>query len=342
MTKKVFYPIILIFLALLALGCSNTQAQTNTSADTSANPLIVRVAFPSVMDIDDIAVLLAIEAMQDEGLAVTPTFYAQSELATAAVASGQADFGFGSSTVWMNAIQKGAPIVGLMKQVANGWSVMAIKDVQSCQDIDGMRVAIHSEGSASVAMFRAYVDQNCPGIEPNYLIIPGSENRAAALLAGEIDVTPSELIDSIRIAAQRPDDFHRMVDFATDLPKLNTTGVWVSTKFAEAHPEVVQSFVRHLLETNRRINQNPEWFVEQVPRFLDMDEADLELLPQIVDALIDIDNYPVDGGLDLEDGQYTLDFFIDSGRLEPGLEAEQVFDLSYLEAAIEEIGPYEQ
>jgi NitT/TauT family transport system substrate-binding protein len=306
--------------------------------EVPAEAAIVRVAFPSSLDIDDIAALLAFEKMQDEGFAVAPTFYAQGELAAAAVAGGQADFGVGASTIWLSAIQAGEPLAGIMEQTANGWSVMGINDVEDCAGIDGMRTAIHSEGSVSTAMLHAYIDDVCPDIEPNYLVIPGSENRAAALMAGEIDVTPSELIDSIRIMELQPGEFHRIANFATDLPGLKTGGYWVSREFAEQNPEAVESFIRNVLEIHRRINDEPEWFVEQVPRFLELEEEDIALLPEIVDALLAINNYPINGGMTTESVQFTIDFFTDAGRLESGLTAENSFDLSYLESVLEEIG----
>lgn len=299
-------------------------------------PQIVRVAFPSVIDIDDVAAMIAFERMQDEGLAVAPTFYSQPELAAAAVAGGQADFGFGATTVWLTAINEGAPIVGIMTQNANGWSVMATMDVEKCEDLDGMRTAIHSEGAVSTAMLRAWVGSTCPDIEPNYLVIPGSENRAAALMEGEIDVTPAELIDSVRINELRPGEFHRVANFATDLPDLKTGGVWGRRDFAEENPEVVKAFIRNLLEVHRRINDEPEWFIEQVPRFLA--EVETELLPTIVEALNSIDNFPVNGGLTQESGQYTIDFFTDAGRLEAGLTAEKAYDVFYLNEVLDEIG----
>lgn len=314
------------------------QVEVTRIVEVQSEPTIVRVAFPSTIDIDDVAAMLAFERMQDEGFAVAPTFYAQGELAATAVAGGQADFGVGASTVWIGAIQQGAPIVGVMEQSKNGWSVVSIPEIETCEDVDGQRLAIHSEASVSTAMVRAWIGDNCPDIEPNYLVIPGSENRAAALMAGEIDVTPAELIDSIQIMALRPGDFHTLANFGQDLPNLKTGGFWVSTAFAEENPEAVETFIRTVLEVHRDIVDDPEWFKEQVPRFLEMDEDQLALLDDIVDTLIAVDNYPVNGGLTEDSGQYTLDFFIDSGRLEPGLTADQVYDLSYLNNVLDEIG----
>lgn len=314
------------------------QVEVTRVVEVAQEPLIVRVAFPSSIDVDDVAALLAFERMQEQGFVVVPTFYAQGELAAAAVASGQADFGVGASTVWIGAIQQGAPLKGVVEQAKNGWSVMAVNDVETCEDVDGMRTAIHSEGSVSTAMLRAWIQDTCPDIEPNYLVIPGSENRAAALMAGEIDVTPSELIDSIQINALRPGEFHRIANFGADLPNLKTGGFWVREEFAQENPDAVENFIRNILEVHRQISDEPDWFEEQVPRFLEMDEEQLALLPEIVDTLISVDNYPVNGGLTEESGQGTLDFFIDSGRLEPGLTAGDVYDLSYLNNVLDEIG----
>lgn len=306
--------------------------------EVPADPLVVRIAFPSIIDVDDVAALLAFEAMLEEGFTVVPTFYAQGELAAAAVAAGQADFGAGAATVWLGAINSGAPIVGIMEQAANGWSVVSRIDIEDCAGIDGQRTAIHSEGAVSTAMLNAWIDTTCPEAEPEILVIPGSENRAAALLADEIDVTPAELIDSVRIMELAPGEYHRIANFGVDLPGLRTGGFWVSRSFAEENPEAVRSFIRNVLEVHRQIADDPDWFQEQIPRFLEMGEEDLAVLPTIVEALMDNDNYPVNGGLTEETGQFTIDFFTDSGRLEPGLTIEEAYDLTYLNEVLAELG----
>ena len=304
---------ILVFISLLA--CSSPAQDV----------IIIRVAFPSTVDISDVAALIAFDQMVAEGIPVTPTFYAQTELMVAAVAADQADIGVGSSPAWLSAIQKGEAILGFSGQVSNGWSVMARNDLDSCAAIDGKRTAIHSEGSSSTAMLRAYIDSTCPEITPEYLIIPGSENRAAALMAGDIDVTPAELIDAMLIMALRPGEFSRIADFSNDLPDLKTNGFWVSAEFAAEHPKLIEVLVRNLLIVHRQINDDPAWFVEQVKRFIDFDDADQALLPEIVAALI-------------ATGQYTIDFFTAAGRIDPGLTAEEAYDLSFLNSVLDEIG----
>ena len=101
---------------LIAVACSAAEAlpgrqiSTGNPDDDQQAPLIVRVAFPSIMDIDDVAILLAMEKVQDQGLAFVPTFYAQSELAVAATAAGDAAVFFGGTANWLSAVKKVPPL----------------------------------------------------------------------------------------------------------------------------------------------------------------------------------------------------------------------------------------
>ena len=94
--KSIFQ--ILRVLCTIAVFCAAFAVQAESNK--------LRVAFPSAVDIDDVALLLAFEAMEASGTTVTPTFFAQGELAAVALAGGQVDVGTGSSTVWLTAIQK--------------------------------------------------------------------------------------------------------------------------------------------------------------------------------------------------------------------------------------------
>ena len=46
------------------------------------------------------------------------------------------------------------------------------------------------------------------------LVIPGSPNRSAALMNGQIDATPLFLSDGVNIRLQQPDKFHVLKAFA--------------------------------------------------------------------------------------------------------------------------------
>jgi len=175
----------------------------------------------------------------------------------------------------------------------------------------------------------------CPAASPEILIIPGSDNRAAALLAGQIDATTAEPADVVQLLARASDRLHVLVDFASRLPDLVTTGVHVSSDFASAHPDAVRDLVKAMLEMHRRVAADPDLLTRQATDRLGFDPGDV---PAILETHRGLGTWDPDGGLSREALRYSLDFYIKTGSLDPGLTEDRVADLSYLEAVLEEIG----
>ncbi len=312
-----------------------STVEVPVEVQVTAQPIVIRVAYPSIVDMEDIPSVMAHQLLAEQGYSVVPTFYAQSELAVQAVASGDAEFGNGADRTFWAAVSQGASILTIMEQAANGWSVYAIPEIQACADLSGKRFAQHSEGAVSFAMSEAYLKENCPDATPEIVIIPGSENRRAALLAGQIDATPVELADAIQIELEAPGKYHLLTNFAKDVPKLKTTGMYVNGDFAKEHPEVVRDYIRAILTVHRQINEDHGLLIAEATKWLAIAP---EVLPQIADAYFAINAWDVNGGLDEDAIQYSLDFFTNSGSLQPGLTVETVADLSFLNAVLDEIG----
>ena len=67
-------------------------------------------------------------------------------------------------------------------------------------------------------------------------------------------------------------------------------------------------------------------------------DANPEALPDVVAALLAMNAFDANGGLTMENVQYSLDYYVHAGELEPGLTAADAADLSYLEDVLQEIG----
>ena len=295
----------------------------------------IRIGYPSVADFQDLPSLMALDLLMEQGYSVVPTFFAQSELAVEALATGETDVGFGNARAHWAAIQQGAELQTVMEQAANGWSVVSRLEITDCAGLDGQRLAVGSEGSVAKAMTDAWMAEVCPAAAPEILIIPGSDNRAAALLAGQIDATTAEPADVVQLLAEDSDRFHVLVDFASRLPDLLTTGVHVNSEFAAAHPQAVRDLVKAVVEIHRRVAADPDLLITQAIDRLGFDPGDV---PAILETHRSIGTWDVDGGLSREAVEYSLGFYIRTGSLGPGLTGDQVADLSYLEAVLEELG----
>jgi NitT/TauT family transport system substrate-binding protein len=317
--------------AALVVGC------VIGACSRSPAELAIRAGYPSISDFQDLPSLMAFDMLKEQGYAVEITFFAQSELAVESLAQGMTDIGFGSDRTHWAAVHQGAPIVTVMEQVANAWSVMAVREIEQCAHLDRQRLAIHSEGSVQTAMLDAYLQQECPQAQPEILIIPGSENRAAALLAGEIQATPLELGDVTLINMQAADRFHILVDFSQTLPDLLTTGVHVNREFAAQHPQVVLDYLTALLQVHRRLQAEPTLLGAEAAARLGIAE---DAIPAIIDAHMRIGAWDPDGGMTAEAVDYSLKFYVDTGSLSPSLTPAAIADLSFLEQALSNLGHY--
>ncbi len=295
--NKILLVVTLALIIALAAACGTKEEE---------GVVRIKVAYPSTADLSDLPSLLVYDRLIEKGYAVLPVFFSDDALSIEAVSSGEAEIGTGGARAVIAAMSKGASLKFIVEQAANEWSLYTTNDIQSCADMDGKRLAIHSESGSSAMMTRAYIKENCDGISPNWMIVPGSENRAAALMAGEIDATPTELSDAISIGQQRPGEFTLMANFGRDLPGLKTSLFYANETFLKEHPQAVKDFIETLLEVHREILANPNIILEQAPKYFDVNE---ELLPGIAQAYADLKLFDGNGGLTLDALTYSLDFY---------------------------------
>jgi NitT/TauT family transport system substrate-binding protein len=285
------------------------------------------------------AFLAAIDALNNSGYTITVQVLDSSELVTEGVSSGGFAFGSGANNSSMAAVEKGANLKVVVARVNNEWTLYARTDITDCAGLGGQRLAIHSQGAVSTAMVRNYVDTVCPGTEPNYVVIEGSNNRVAAMLADQIDASPLELSDSITIEGEASDRYHLISSFAADLPDLQTTSVYVNGDFAAENPGTVLAVVRAVLEQHRLIDGDPDYLKSIAEEFVG-DAINPDTIDEAAAKYVELGMFPTDGGLTEENLSYTADFFGPDGTAstETVLELDQFADLSFLEMALDELG----
>lgn len=328
MKKFVLFAVVLGLSALL--GCA---APTPTPAPQKSGTF--RVGFTSAADVGDVPTLMAHDALRAQGYTVVATFFAGADLEVAALAHGDLDMGNGSTRTHWSADAKDAGILTLMEEASDDWSIVAENAIQSCADLDGKRIAYSSSGALNAALLKAYLEQNCPTAKPQILLIPNSPDRASALLSGNLDATPLELVDLMDVQKQAGDKFHTLVNFAQAIPQVKTTGVHVRSAFAQQHPDMVRDYVKAVLEANRQVQANPKLGADAAVKYLKLDPAEAQTAVQ---AYVDNKIWDANGGMTKDAVTFSVDFFTKTGSLPAGLTADKVADLSYLDAVLNEIG----
>jgi ABC-type nitrate/sulfonate/bicarbonate transport system substrate-binding protein len=315
--------------AAVLLGTAGACADRSSIATSPR----IRIGYAGTLDFSDMASELAHERLRESGVAVTTRSFPTAELIVDALARGDVDVADGSTRAFWAAAAKGAPIRTVMDHVVDVHRLVVAGE-PGCRAIDGVRLALQSEAAAGTALARAYLARACPDARPDVLFVPGSTNRMAALLSGSLTATVLQLSDVVRLERLAPGRVSVMADFAREWPTVETTGVHVNTRFAAAHPDWVRAYVRARLAANREIAGHGDELVALANRLMGA-EPDWATLAPIYMAL---PAWDPNGGLTREGVKATLDFLVRHTRLSPALTPEMVADLSYLDAALRDLG----
>jgi ABC-type nitrate/sulfonate/bicarbonate transport system substrate-binding protein len=324
----------LMLLSTLVMACGPGQPTAQAPAP-GAKSGTMRVEVPADADVADIPWLAAVESLEAQGYTLETLSFSDTAIEVTAMEKGDLDIsGINNQIAWA-AISQGAELVTFMDRSANTFMTITSRDITACADLDGKSVAVPSAKSVSGAMFNAYVEQNCPGTEPQILVVSGGSNRRAALIAGEVDAAMQDFDDLIKLESERPGDFYALVAFGQAFPGLQINSQVVHRDFAEKNPEMVKDVIRAVFAARRAL-QDPQALSEAIVQYL---EAEPDRAEQMAETYLAQGIWDASGVYSLESVQATLEFLREGGDLPPDLTAEDVADLSYYDAVVDEIGP---
>jgi len=227
-----------------------------SSAPTAqAQPIKVRAVHPSV----DVMYLPAFLAQakgifKEEGLEVELILMLGARSGIQALVSGDVHFvmplGAALSAIWSGADLK------LLAQMTNmlPYSLIVRPEIQRLEDLRGKRIGV-SLGSTTHALVHelfklSSIDDK--GIE--YVNIPGSAPKIAALEKGLIAATP--LAPPTELRAIRG-GFKRLVVFGDVLPEMSFTGLVATGRYIKEQPKTVERMVRAIVRGTFSARDDP-------------------------------------------------------------------------------------
>lgn len=285
--------------------------------------------------IGDLALKAALERMRELGYEAETPYLTETELVTDSVVRGDFQFGFITPPALV-AYENGATDLRIIgSRNPNDWAIVGQAGLDSCDDLDGKSFAIHSEGSVMAAVSRKWRDDACTeGSSFQEIIIAGSQNRAAALMAGQIDATAVQIGDLATLQEEYGDNLSVLSRQWQEAPELVTSAMYVNRQWAEQNRQAVVDLLRFMNEVAREWDQDADAFAAHIK----------EVQPTLDDFYIDYfahelgagSLFPTDGGIDQDALQTTIDFFEESGTIEGTVTAADILDMSYLEQALGE------
>ena len=292
-------------LGLLALS----PALARPRAAAAAEELTMLATVTRVVNLPMIVGLRLLE--KEDGVKVAIKDLRSPESVMLAVIEGQGQVATGFAPFYP-AIEKGAPVRGVLELSRPEFVVMAKKEIGSVKELHGVRLASHSPKATVQSLLEFYLKTQS-GVQPNVVFIPeGSPARAEALLRGAVDAAAFDLTAAQVVAERAPGKFHVLVDF-TDQP-VSSSSLVVNAAFAKDKPELVQKLVRRMLESYRQGARDPKfWVRERGETLKEVDDAKLE---GQLRALVKI--FDLNGGLDRMRGPgavENLSFQVATGNL---------------------------
>lgn len=295
----------------------------------------VRFAYPSSADMGDIPSLLAWERLKKQGIEVIPTFFPKTDLAVQAVVAGEADMGSAAGIAVVKAVESGMNLRIIGEQVRNEWQLVTPVSFKDPKQLDGKRVGYHAPITVTEALVKWMAVHY--KISPTWMIIPGSEVRAEALMRGQLDATPAEIGDVLSILQAKPGQFHVLISYAKTFPQLIGSMYFARADYVQKNAGIVENVLEAILNTHRSIEERPGLVKENALRLLP------ETKPELVDATAatykELRIWDINGGASKDRGEASIKFFEESGLLKKGaVSYPQAFDTGPLDNVIKKIG----
>ena len=285
----------------------------------------------STPDETNLPLLMALEAMGEEGYKISTQQLEGSNLPFQALAGDQAQFTAGSLPEGALSVQAGAPIRIISTRNANQVVWVAGNQFQNCADLGGQPVGIFSETGGYTVLMKLYFDKACPGVEPRYVTIPDSPLRAEAVANGELAGTTLGTADAVALADAHPNGEFFQLPLSDEIPGVGDEYVYANQQVLAEHPAIAQALVQHQLEAIRLLYTEPGQIKDIVARLLP-DAAG----PEVAEAMAKSKLWYANGGLAGPGMADTLAAF----KL-PGT-PEDLVDMAPMDAALAEIGQSDQ
>lgn len=216
------------------------------------------------------------------------------------------------------------------------YSVVAGPGITEIADLEGQSIGTSGPGGFNSMLFRYMLRQE--GLEPETDVqmvpIGGSSERAAAVMAGQVQAVIVYIDNWIAMREQGADV--ELIGHVADLvPGLSSRAIFAPAEYLEANQELAGAIACANLETNAWINSSKQEFVDYTVE--QVRGSTEEAVSAFYDVATEINMFPTDPKAVLDPSGYAAlsELMFDAGAIEKAVDANEVVDQSYLQAAAE-------
>lgn len=242
-----------------------------------------------------------------------------------------------SSDEILSGQSKGVDVIAFGAPISTmHYAVISASGVESLADLKGNAIATSGPGGFNGMLFRYMLKRE--GLEPeiDVQIVPvgGSSERAAAVMAGQVQATVTYIDNWLAMEEQGANV--QLLGYVADLvPGLSSRAVFAEREYLDKNETLATAIACANLEVNAWINEDKDTFVSYVvDNVRGSEQASVE---KFYDVAMSVNMFPTDPAalLDTAGYQALADLMYDGGELKEKLDAGKFVDHSYVNKAAE-------
>ena len=328
--------LVIAVLTLFLAACGKNQESASEPPDSSSSSALEKSEISlgnSVTGLGFMPVYVAVDQgfFEKHGLKVNVSTFKGGTEALQAVAGRAVDIGIGGITEPIDGMIAGQNLkafLSLANQPIYTW--WASPDIETVQDLKDRhaKIAVSTIGSISYHLTR-YALQRA-GLDPDqdveYVAVTGGgASQASALIAGQVDATPTTPPSHLLLADQGFNLLIQQRDFMSEYP---WEVAYTTEEFIEENPKTVRAFAQALLDAT-------EWAKSHVDEAADITIETMkigdDLKPYVHRVMAElIDGYPSDGHFPEQGITLILEFFKENGEIEEIPELTRILEYSFV------------
>ncbi|MBA2642876.1 MAG: ABC transporter substrate-binding protein [Actinobacteria bacterium] len=232
-------PVVALALALVAGGAAGGSTGDRSQAPT------LRVGLFGTLDEGKIGDQLAFDTLRRKtGITAQYSTFVSPQAVVVAVTRGDVDIGISGLHSTVQAIAQGAPLraLAVVKQT-NEW--VFVSNTPTVAELRGKKVGYQTPGTETHAFAKVLLAR--VGVRDAELIaVPGSPNRAAALVGGVLDAAWLNYVDFIRVVREKP-ALRALASARSLVPFSALQVIVVSESYLESHRALLTKVLPKLL-----------------------------------------------------------------------------------------------
>ena len=249
---------------------------------------------------------LTVKRMKALGYDIEVVMFEDPDIMPQALDAGDININTNSSGQILSAVDAGLDVKAIMGLTNPDFVMVADKDHPTCASLDGAKLAQQGTTGFGFASVTQWLAATCPEAQPELLDIPGSENRAVALLEGQINATSLHLLRALQLQQVRPGDFVIIEGFGSP-PGVTSAWQYSLTSWLDANPELYQAYVDTYQQVVDEIEATPQLAIDE--GVATIPDAPADLVTQVMQYWAENDIWTGADGITKEVFDATLAFY---------------------------------